>query len=92
MSPWLAVVPALAGLIVFLLTRRWSKPASLGAAFVAVTLAAAAGYMQERAGGPDARDAAMQVNLDLVRMGLEQYATDHQGAYPPASSWVTELS
>ncbi|MDB5097716.1 MAG: prokaryotic N-terminal methylation motif domain protein [Cyanobacteria bacterium RYN_339] len=39
-----------------------------------------------------ARDAGVQANLNTVRMGLEEYATDHGGKYPPADRLVPALA
>jgi type II secretion system protein G len=35
-----------------------------------------------------ARNAGVQANINTVRMGLEQYATDNNGSYPTVASFV----
>ncbi|MDB5100845.1 MAG: Prepilin-type cleavage/methylation protein [Cyanobacteria bacterium RYN_339] len=54
--------------------------------FVAATVAAPMPMPSSKA-----RNAGVQANVNTVRMGLEQYATDHNGKYPPVNRWQQVL-
>lgn len=41
---------------------------------------------------PKARNASLQANVNTVRLGLEQYSTDHNGHYPASDRWIIDLS
>lgn len=72
--------------------RRWPRPFVLVAA--AVALAVAIGLMAPGGFWPDAdlvKRQALTDGLKDIRLALENFATDHNGEYPPAAIWLAAL-